>query len=184
MSSPNIKAAAAAKAGDLFVPRPLELVTICKATVKLYPVITLSMKPPEWAHAFQVNKTPLAVPGIDRHVMLDTLRTQISLNATVNGTVGNWYCHFDCNWCNFAHLSILLFHNNAGAQVLIWSPQQTLQFCFQFRMVLWPIAAGPISSSFTSNSIWTLPLLSPSGHLETPPLEPSTTSSFPKILMT
>jgi hypothetical protein len=72
MSSPNIKAAAAAKAGGLFVPHPLKLVTINKATVKLYPVITLSMKPPEQAHAFQVNKIALAVPGINRHAMLDT----------------------------------------------------------------------------------------------------------------
>jgi hypothetical protein len=118
MSSPNIKAAATVKAGDLFILCPLELVTIGKATVKLYPVITLLMKPPEWAHAFQVNKTALAVPGIDRHSMLDTLGTQISLNATVDGTVGNWYCHFNRNWCNFAQLSILSFHNNAGAQVV------------------------------------------------------------------
>jgi hypothetical protein len=118
MSSPNIKAAAAAKVGDLFVPRTLESVTIGKATVKLYPVITSAMKPLEWAHVFQVNKTALAVPGIDRRAMLDTLGTQICLNSTVNGTVGNWYCHFDRNWCNFAHLSILLFHYDAGAQVI------------------------------------------------------------------
>jgi hypothetical protein len=94
------------------------MVTIGKATVKLYPLITLLMKPPERAHAFQVNKTTHTVPGIDRRAMLDTLGTQISLNATVDGTVGDWYYHFDHNWCNFAHLSILLFHNNAGAQVV------------------------------------------------------------------
>jgi hypothetical protein len=47
MSSPNTKVAAAAKAGDLFVPRPLVSVTISKATVQLYPVITSVMKPPE-----------------------------------------------------------------------------------------------------------------------------------------
>jgi hypothetical protein len=118
MSSPNIKAAAAAKAGDLFVPRTLKSVTIGMATVKLYPNIISAMKPPEQAHAFQVNKTTLAVPGIDRLAMLDTLGTQISLNATVDGTVSNWYCHFNRNWCNLAHLSILSFHNDAGAQVI------------------------------------------------------------------
>jgi hypothetical protein len=118
MSSPNIKAAAAAKAGGLFVLRTLESETIGKATVKLYPVITSAMKPPERAHAFQINKTALSVPGINRRAMLDTLGTQISLNATVDSTVDNWYRHFDRNWCNFAHLSILSFHNNAGAQVV------------------------------------------------------------------
>jgi hypothetical protein len=118
MSSPNIKAVTAAKAGDLFVPRPLVLVTIGKATVQLYPVITSAMKPPEQALAYQVNKTALSVPGINRHAMLDTLDTQINLNATVKGTVSGWYCYFDRNWCNFAHLSILSFHNNAGAQIV------------------------------------------------------------------
>ncbi len=67
---------------------------------------------------YQVNKTALSVPGIDRHAMLDTLGTQINLNATVEGTVGDWYRYFNCNWCNFAHLSILSFHNNAGAQIV------------------------------------------------------------------
>ena len=118
MSSPNTKVAAAAKSGDLFVPRPLVPVTIGKATLQLYPVITSEMKPPERALAYQVNKTALSVPGIDRRAMLDTLGTQINLNATVDGTVGDWYRYFDRNWCNFAHLSILSFHNDAGTQVV------------------------------------------------------------------
>jgi hypothetical protein len=50
--------------------------------------------------------------------MLNTVGTQINLNATVDGTISNWYCYFDRNWCNFAHLSILSFHNNLGAQVI------------------------------------------------------------------
>jgi hypothetical protein len=50
--------------------------------------------------------------------MLDTLGTQINLNATVDGTVGDWYRYFNRNWCNFAHLSILSFHNDAGAQIV------------------------------------------------------------------
>jgi hypothetical protein len=72
---------------------------------------------PKRAHAFQVRKTALAVSGINRHAMLDTLGAQLSLSVTVDGTLGNWDCHFNCNCCNFAHLSILLFHNDAGAQV-------------------------------------------------------------------
>jgi hypothetical protein len=109
---------AAAKATNMFIPHPLKAVTIGKTTVKLYPVITLSMQPPERAHAFQVNKTALAVPGIDKCAMLDTLGTQLSLSATVDGTLGDWDRHFNRNWCNFAHLSILSFHNDAGAQVI------------------------------------------------------------------
>jgi hypothetical protein len=32
--------------------------------------------------------------------------------------LNDWDRHFDCNWCNFTHLSILLFYNDAGAQVV------------------------------------------------------------------
>ncbi len=102
----------------MFGPSPFESVTIGKATVKLYPVITSSMQPPERAHALQVNKIALAVPGIDRRAILDNLGAQLSLSATVDGTLGNWDRHFNRNWCNFAHLSILSYHNDAGAQVV------------------------------------------------------------------
>jgi hypothetical protein len=76
------------------------------------------MQPPERAHAFQVNKIALAMPGINRCAMLDTLGAQLSLSATVDGTLGNWDRCFNCNWCNFAHLSIFSYHNDAGAQVV------------------------------------------------------------------
>jgi hypothetical protein len=76
------------------------------------------MQPPEHAHAFQVNKIALAAPGINRCTMLDTLGAQLSLSATVDGTLGSWDSHFICNWCNFAHLSILSYHNDARAQVV------------------------------------------------------------------
>ncbi len=75
------------------------------------------MKPPERAHAFQTNKAALAMPGIDRRMMLDTLGVQLNLSAIVKGVLSNWNCHFHCNWCNFANLTILSFHNNTSAQV-------------------------------------------------------------------
>jgi hypothetical protein len=31
--------------------------------------------------------------------------------------LGNWTCHFRRNWCNFANLLIMLFHDNAGNEV-------------------------------------------------------------------
>ena len=101
----------------VFVPRTLEPVQIDKMTVKLYPVVDSTMKPPERAHAFQINKTALAAPGIDRRVMLDTLGAQLNLSAIVDGVLGDWTRHFQRAWCNFDNLTILLFHNNAGAQV-------------------------------------------------------------------
>ena len=57
----------------MFVPWPLENVQVDKQTVKLYPIVDLSMKPPERAHAFQTNKTALSIPSIDPRAMLATL---------------------------------------------------------------------------------------------------------------
>ncbi len=116
--SSNPMPAAATKVRNMFVPCPLDSVIIGNATMKLYPIVTSSMQPPEGAHAFQVNKITLVVPGINRHAMLDTLGAQLSLSPTVDGTLGNWDHHFNRNWCNFAHLSILLYHNDVGVQVV------------------------------------------------------------------
>jgi hypothetical protein len=88
-----------------------------KLTVKLYPVVNLSMQAPERAHALQTNKTALSIPGIDCRAMLDTLGTQLNLSAIVDGVLGDWNRHFRRNWCNFAHLTILSFHSNASTQV-------------------------------------------------------------------
>ncbi len=73
----------------MFVPRPLEPVQVDKQTLKLYPIVDLSMKPPERAHAFQANKTARSAPGINRRAMLDTLSMQLNLSAIVDGILGN-----------------------------------------------------------------------------------------------
>ena len=101
----------------MFIPRALESVQIDKMTIKLYPVVDSTMKPPERAHAFQINKTALAAPGIDHRTMLDTLGAQLNLSAVVDGVLGEWTRHFQRAWCNFAHLTILSFHNDAGSPV-------------------------------------------------------------------
>ena len=75
------------KATLLFIPWPLESVQVDKITVKLYPVVNLSMLAPERAHAFQTNKAALSIPGIDRRAMLDTLGAQLNLSAIVDGVL-------------------------------------------------------------------------------------------------
>ena len=61
------------KAKYMSAPRPLEPVQVDKMTLKLYPVIDSTMKPPERAHAFQINKTALPTPGINCQMMLSVL---------------------------------------------------------------------------------------------------------------
>ena len=77
------------KADFMFIPQPLKNIQVDKQTVKLYPIVDSSMKPPERPHAFQTNKTALSIPGINRHTMLDTLGAQLNLSAIVDGVLGN-----------------------------------------------------------------------------------------------
>jgi hypothetical protein len=134
----------APKMNSMFVPRTLEQVQIDKMTVKLYPVVNSTMKLPERAHTFQINKTALAAPGIARCLMLDTLGAQLNLSAIVNGVLGDWTRHFHHDWCNFANLTILLFHNNSGAQVNNMTTTAD-------SGVLLPVADGPIPACCKQN---------------------------------
>jgi hypothetical protein len=105
------------KTNYMFVPWPFEPVQVNKMIVELYPAVYSTMKPPECVHAFQTNKTTLAMLGINHRGMLNTLGAQLNLSAIINGVLGYWKHHFCCNWCDFTNLAILLFHNNAGSQV-------------------------------------------------------------------
>ncbi len=123
----------------MFVPGPLKNIQVDKQTVKLYPIVDLSMKPPKRAHAFQTNKTALSIPGIDRRTMLDTLGVQLNLSAIVDDFLGDWTSHFHRNWCNFAHLTILSFHGDAGTQVNETSDAND-------SAVLLPMVNGPLGN--------------------------------------
>ena len=104
-------------------------------TVKFNPLVDSTMKPPERAHAFQINKTALAAPGIDRRVMLDTLGSSAIGPATSN---------FQRAWCNFTNLTILLFHNDAGAQVNNTTATDSA--------VLLPVVDGPVTDCRKKNN--------------------------------
>jgi hypothetical protein len=109
------------------IPWPLEPVQVDKMTVKLYPVINSTMKPPKRAHAFQVNKTVLMAPGIDRYLMLDVLGAQLNLSAIVDGIRGQGHNH--C--CRFSRPFA--------------SHQQADQFLSQAK---YPVRSGPNESQF------------------------------------
>jgi hypothetical protein len=127
------------KATYMLFPRPLESVQINKQTVNLYPVVDLTMKPPKYAHTFQINKTALATPSIDQSAMLDALGNQLNLSAIVDGVLSDWTCHICLNWCNFANLSILSFHDNVGNQVNNTTTENNLD-------VLLLVIDGPLGS--------------------------------------
>jgi hypothetical protein len=129
---------------NMFIPHALKPVQADKMTVKLYPIINLTMKLPKRAHAFHVSKTVLMAPGIDRYVMLDVLGAQLNLSTIVNGIRSDWYRHYRRNWSNFNNLTILLFHNDSGAQVDDTTTAKD-------SAVLLPVTNGPIPSCHKQN---------------------------------
>ena len=143
---------AAPKVNYMFVPQPLELVQVDKMALKLYPVIDLKMKPPEHAHAYQINKTALAAPGIDPRMMLDTLGALLNLSTIVDSVLGDWHPYFCRNWSRLASLTILLFHNNAGQQVNDMTTAANLAVLFaSSRWASLQLLIGSRSSLFKSS---------------------------------
>jgi hypothetical protein len=104
--------------GTPFAPRVLVPVAVGHTMVNLYAIIDPGMPVEERAHAYQINKTALASAPIDLQVQLDALGQQLNLAATVDGVCNDWLRFFHNSWCDFSHLAILSFHNDAGDQIL------------------------------------------------------------------
>ncbi len=84
----------ATNANCMFVPWILKPIQVDKMTVKLYQVVGSTKKLPERAHSFQLNKTALAAPSIDRHMMLNTIGAQLNLSAIVDSV----HCNSNRHW--------------------------------------------------------------------------------------
>ena len=100
---------------ETFHPKETTAVAVGRFTVHLYPKITSSMPESECAHAFHHNVAALRHLDIRPALYLDTLGDQLNLNTTVEGLKFDWMCHFAKNWANFNNLTILAFHDSAGA---------------------------------------------------------------------
>jgi hypothetical protein len=66
MSSPTATVLAIRSSSMRFAPRKLEIVSIGKTSVLLYPKVDASMSDPEKAMAFQQNKTALALANLNQ----------------------------------------------------------------------------------------------------------------------
>ncbi len=92
-------------------------VTVGRTSVNLYAIINPGMHVEERAHAFQINKTALALMPVNLRVQLDALGQQLNLAAMVDGVRNDWLRFFHDSWCDFSRLAILSFHNDAGDQI-------------------------------------------------------------------
>ena len=71
--------------GTPFAPRALVPGTVGRTLVNLYAIINPGMHVEERPHAFQINKTALALMPVDLRVRLDVLGQLLNLAAAVNG---------------------------------------------------------------------------------------------------
>jgi hypothetical protein len=100
-----------------FVPLQLVQIQIGKATVYVYPVVTPNMPIFKRAHAFQVVKTATENLPVDMRLIFDAIGTQLNCSAIVEGLLYDLRQTFDDGWYDFTNLSIISFHNSAGAQI-------------------------------------------------------------------
>jgi hypothetical protein len=167
MSSPAIQAIRASK--SLFVPCKLEIITIGRTSVSLYPQIDEKMTNPKKAMAYQHNKTALASADLDQRARILTLADRLNLMLTAESSLADWECKLSCNWANFKYLMILSWHDAKETAIALTTTVVVLL----------------ASSLSPSNSSWTLLISQPPPltRLRTSSCEGNITSNFPRVCM-
>jgi hypothetical protein len=66
----------------------------------------------ERVHAFQVNKSALKDLPTNLRLVIDAFGAQLNASLTFEEILSNWRWYFQERWMNFAHLTILSFHNS------------------------------------------------------------------------
>jgi hypothetical protein len=80
--------------GTPFAPWALVPVSVGCTTVNLYPIVDHTMMVHEHTHAFQINKTALALQALDLCIMPNALRAQLNLSASIKGMIEEWLRFF------------------------------------------------------------------------------------------
>ena len=87
-----------------FMPLDLVDVHVGRLTAKLYPKIGLAMKFWERAYTYQIAKT-----------FINAFGAQLNANSTTEGIGSDFKRYFNDRWMSFDNLTILSFHDAAGA---------------------------------------------------------------------
>jgi hypothetical protein len=112
MSTPHESAVVEAMG---FTTLDLVNVNVCRTTVKLYPKVGPRMQIWERAHAYQINKTALTNLPTELKLIIDALGAQLNASSTTEGIISDFKRHFNDHWMCFQNLTILSFHDLAGA---------------------------------------------------------------------
>jgi len=98
-----------------FVHKPLVQVKIYGVTVGLYPVLDASMPAAEREHGFHVTKNNLLASNLTPRQLLNALGQKTGQGTVVDGEIAGFLRHFNDHWRNFRNLTILSWHDFAGA---------------------------------------------------------------------
>jgi hypothetical protein len=98
-----------------FTPLNLVDVHVGRMTVKLYPKIGPTMLIWERAHAYQINETALTNLPTDLKLIIDAFGAQLNASSTTEGIISDFKRYFYDHWMCFQNLTILSFHDLAGA---------------------------------------------------------------------
>ena len=74
-----------------------------------------SMSAAERAHGFHVNKNNLLAASLAPRQVLNALGQQTGKGTVVDGKIAGFLRHFHNHWHDFRNLTILSWHNSAGA---------------------------------------------------------------------
>jgi hypothetical protein len=100
-----------------FTPLNLVVVHVGRMTVKLYPKIGPTMQIWERAHAYQINKTALTNLPTDLKLIINAFGAQLNVSSTTEDIISDFKRHFHVHWMCFQNLTILSFHDLAGAHI-------------------------------------------------------------------
>ena len=98
-----------------FIHRALVQVKIGGASVSLYPTPNALMLAAERAHGFHVTKNNLLAANLAPCQVLSALGQQTGQGTVVDGKIAGFLRHFGDHWRDFRNLTILGWHNSAGA---------------------------------------------------------------------
>ena len=92
-------------------------ITIGRQTTSIYPKVHPLMSIAERAYAYHVTSTALKSLRLAPDVYLDNMGMYLDSNTVVTGLKFDFNEYFDENWTNMDYLTILSFHDTAGAVI-------------------------------------------------------------------
>ena len=100
-----------------FTLKKQEIVSIGRTSVSLYPKVEGSWSDAEKSMAFQQIKAALAQADLDQRARILALADRLDLMTTAESILADWERRLNRHWADFTFLTILSWHNTAGAPI-------------------------------------------------------------------